>query len=212
MIKIALIGSTGKLGRRIQEVISKFPNLLISQLISSNKYFDPNIETHILLDVAISEAYKSYLSEALKLKLPLIIGCTGHAKEDLEVLHKAAKQIPILITPNFSTGITTVLNLLKHLPDGKMHIHEVHHTEKRDTPSGTAKRLLEAFPDATVTSERKEGVIGTHTITLEMPHERIKIEHEALSRDLFAYGALQAVSFLYHKPPGLYTCFHDKHR
>lgn len=106
---------------------------------------------------------------------------------------------------NFSLG----MNIIRHclgvisvgagvLDDPEFHIHEVHHAQKQDAPSGTAlawKKWLGRQAD--ITSERKGDIKGIHRLTVETRSETITLEHEAHERAVFAKGALWAARQLH---------------
>jgi 4-hydroxy-tetrahydrodipicolinate reductase len=88
---------------------------------------------------------------------------------------------------------------------------DVHHSAKRDAPSGTALRLARAVRDGRgedapvpTASVRIGGVVGDHTVIFAGPDERLELTHRAESRDLFARGALDAALWAAKKKPGLY--------
>ena len=130
----------------------------------------------------------------------------------------------MLYAPNFSMGVAllaralrAIAPLLDRLPDFDPYVHELHHTRKRDSPSGTALLLGQVLQDGLarkthlatetqhgpiepgalhVTSTRAGGVFGEHTVGIDGPFDRITLAHEAKSRDGFAYGALAAAAWL----------------
>ena len=83
----------------------------------------------------------------------------------------------------------------------KAKIHEIHHTEKLDVPSGTAKTLATNIEDIlqkeiNITSDRIKNVPGTHTITYNSSEDEIEIKHTAKNRDGFAMGAIIAAEWI----------------
>jgi len=94
--------------------------------------------------------------------------------------------------------------------DYEAEIIEAHHNQKKDAPSGTAKRLGEVVSRVKgkmppMHSVRLGDIVGDHTVIFAGKGERIELTHRAHSRDAFAKGALDAVKFLVGKQPGLYT-------
>jgi 4-hydroxy-tetrahydrodipicolinate reductase len=94
--------------------------------------------------------------------------------------------------------------------DYEAEIIEAHHNQKKDAPSGTAKRLGEAVSKVKgkipqIHSVRLGDIVGDHTVIFAGIGERIELTHRAHSRDAFAKGALDAAKFLIGKQPGLYT-------
>lgn len=156
----------------------------------------------------------------------LLSGTTGLAEEDIRALKQAAKKVPVLWAPNLSHGVALVKTLVAQTagvlgPDVNIHIEETHHKHKQDAPSGTALALAAAVKEGqgegadvavigdsqnlTFTSLREGEVIGDHTVSFILNDELIEITHKALSRDVFANGALKAGQWLVKQAPGYYS-------
>ena len=145
-----------------------------------------------------------------------------------------APPVPVLIAPNLSLGVTVLLDLVARaaaaLPGYDLEIVELHHSKKRDAPSGTAWALARAGAAARgldadreailaragdigprgedeigIQSIRGGDIIGEHTVYLVGPTDRLELTHRAQSRDVFAAGALAAARFLAAQKPGLYA-------
>lgn len=198
---VGIIGGKGKLGSEVAKLCDK------KILIQKNTDLASSIQAiDIFLDVSSANAICSYLPLFISHKKPVVIGSTGHSKETIEAIHNAAKYIPVLVAPNFSKGVFLLKQLLSQIGISPSKIEETHHTEKKDAPSGTAKALSNLFAEEIpITSYRKENVFGDHCVTFALPGEEITLTHRALSRELFAKGAILALSFLYQKEKGLYT-------
>lgn len=158
-------------------------------------------------------------------KVAMVIGTTGFTPEQFSQLRESAKQIPIFWSPNMSVGIIIVRRTIASIfelfrkfglnDSVKVQMSEVHHTEKKDAPSGTAKQLAEdvrkasglPFRDEEITAIREGTVVGIHTLTLESGAERIQLQHEATDRRVFAQGALLVSENFLKKfsRPGWYT-------
>lgn len=148
----------------------------------------------------------------------MVIGTTGLEKKIEDEIKKAASKIPIVYSPNMSTGV----NLLFHLTEEAakvignnfdVEIVETHHCHKKDTPSGTAKKLSQIIgtaranplPAHAVHSLRIGEVVGEHTVVFAGPGERLELIHRAESRTTFSRGAITAARFVAAASPGLYT-------
>lgn len=212
-MKILLIGAQGRLGSAIARIAPSDISLILigskhSSLPSDIAPFLPSVD--LVLDVSMPNTLMENLPKIKAFNKPLVIGSTGHTAEAKALVVEASKTIPILLCSNFSPGIACIKNLLPLLPDCEISITETHHTGKRDSPSGTALDLASHLKGrAAITSIRKDPALGEHVITLALPFETIQITHTALSRDLFAHGAIKACKFLVHQPPGLYNSFHE---
>jgi 4-hydroxy-tetrahydrodipicolinate reductase len=135
---------------------------------------------------------------------PLVVGTTG----ELPDLRPYAARAPVLVTANFSAGVPLLLDLVaeaaRRLEGWDVEIVETHHNQKRDAPSGTAKRLAGAVGgDVPVHSLRVGDTFGTHTVVFAGPGERIELTHVATRREVFAIGAIRAAEWIVGRPPGL---------
>lgn len=185
-------------------------------------------QADLLVEFTTPDASVAHAKIAAQAKLPMVIGTTGFSEDQLDQLRQFAKQTPIFWSPNMSIGITLVRRLIReglalltqlHLADPsslKMEVFEIHHTQKKDAPSGTAKQLAQDLAAASgrnptqipIGFKREGEVVGLHRIRLDlMGSERIVLEHEATSRKVFAEGALLAARHFYAQAknrPGWY--------
>ena len=154
------------------------------------------------------------LQEAIKRQIPILIGTTGFNEDQLERIKNSGKKIPILFAPNTSQGIALLKEILLKSKDSftdvkSLHLEETHHTEKKDSPSGTAldlqKIVEEVFPNTSVSIEsiRKGNNPGEHKLIFSFESEDLQITHKAKDRNLFSLGALKGIKWLSNKDPGL---------
>jgi 4-hydroxy-tetrahydrodipicolinate reductase len=165
----------------------------------------------------------------------LVIGTTGHTDEERRAIAAAGGRIPIVFSPNFSIGVN-LLFYLTRIAAGALdenydrEVVEMHHRQKLDAPSGTARRLGEILAEAAggsyeeLTRHGRHGdvgarvpgtigmhalrggdVVGDHTVHFAAIGERIELTHRASSRDTFASGALRAAQWVRGQKPGLYS-------
>ena len=183
--------------------------------------------THATSTVAIAES----CAAAGKI---LVIGTTGHHDDARRRILELSKVIPIVFAPNFSVGVNTLFWLTRKAaeilgPDFDLEVVEMHHRLKKDSPSGTARRLAEILADvrqlnySTDVMHGREGmvgertnveigmhairggdVVGDHTVIFANIGERVELTHKASSRDTFAKGALRAARWAQAQKPGLY--------
>ncbi|MFV8460231.1 4-hydroxy-tetrahydrodipicolinate reductase [Vibrio campbellii] len=165
----------------------------------------------------------------------LIIGTTGFSEEEKLVIDAAAKEMPIVMAPNYSVGVNLVFKLLEKAAKVMgdycdVEVVEAHHRHKVDAPSGTAIGMGEAIAGAMgnelndvavwsregITGERTKDeigfatiragdIIGEHTAMFADIGERVEITHKATDRMTFANGAIKAAVWLNDKPAGFYT-------
>ena len=207
-MKIALLGK-GKTGSKVLENKAH-------QVIAFDSKNPPTFEKLETFDAIISflpgDVFKSYIPLLVETKLPVITGSTGF--EWPAHLHQTLveKKISWIYASNFSLGVAIVKQMLTklslakgHFPVHQTSIHEVHHTNKKDSPSGTALSMQSWVAETCqISSERVGDVIGFHELVFDTGSEKIKLSHEALDRKLFADGAIWAAEYLkQNKIPGL---------
>jgi len=168
----------------------------------------------VVLELSRVEVLPAHAQQAAAEGWPLVVGVTGLDVPAEAALAEAAKQIPVLLAPNFSLGVALLKRLAQVAgealgPEFDGAILDVHHRHKRDAPSGTARALAEALAGAgrtvSIVSQRVGEVVGDHTLTFAGPGERFELRHQAEDRTLFARGALAAATFLQGRAPGTYT-------
>ena len=154
MIKIAVVGASGRMGQTIIESINQNDKVTLGatldkgdDLASVADQFD------VLIDFTRPEATLDYLKACQKLNKSIVIGTTGFDDAGLEAINNAAKQIPVVFAPNMSVGVNLTLKLLDMAakvigPDSDIEIVEAHHRHKVDAPSGTALKMGEVIANA----------------------------------------------------------------
>lgn len=198
-MKIALLGK-GKTGGKVLELmlLKNIPHTIFD---STNIPSMDSLQGHdVIISFLPGEAFKTYVSLLIETKIPVVCGSTGMVwpldfDKDLKVAG-----VKWIYATNFSLGMNLVHQMLlimkeasKIFDDYKFSIHEIHHTRKLDSPSGTALSWKNWIGNnADITSERIGDVIGIHELTLSTPDEEITIKHNALDRSIFATGALYA--------------------
>lgn len=155
-------------------------------------------------------------------RVNIVIGTTGFSAYELKKIYVLSRKYKngIVYAPNITLGVN-VMMLLTNLTASLLNnydfqITEVHHKNKFDSPSGTAKKIaLEIqgglgntgihIPTAEIpiNSVRAGGIIGRHEVMIAGEDDKIEISHESFSRKAFAQGALKAAKFI-HKKSGYY--------
>lgn len=182
-----------------------------------------------VIDFSNPALTKKLLSFVTENRLPVVVATTGHTEAEKAAIIKAAKEIPVFYSSNFSVGIAVLKNFVKKavaaMPDADVEITEIHHNGKADAPSGTAISLAEeikkARKDAYFTFGRKGNavrnkneigihsirlgnVVGEHEVMIGGKSETIILTHRAADRRVFAEGALKAAKFIINKKNGLF--------
>lgn len=212
-MKIAVIG-TGKTGGEVVELIDKKD--LVGPFNSSNK---PTVQALQQADATIifvpGSAVDDIFNTVIKSGIPAVWGSTGYEwPDDLDNQLKQ-KKLKWLRASNFSLGMNIVRRCIELISKGSglldepaFHIHEVHHTDKLDAPSGTAISWKEWLgKDAEITSERKGDIKGIHELHMKTKPESIWLKHQAHERAVFAKGAIWSAEQLMKDSVG--PGFHD---
>ncbi len=191
-------------------------------------------EFDVLIDFTRPESSLEYIEICRRAGKKVVIGTTGYTDSQKTAIAEIAKEIPIVIAPNFSVGVNLSLKLLemtaKVMGDyTDIEVIEAHHRHKVDAPSGTALRMGEVVA-ATLGRDLKDcaiygregdtgardrktigfstiragDIVGEHTVMFADEGERVEITHKATSRMTFANGAVRAAIWLEGKAAGLY--------
>lgn len=186
-----------------------------------------------VIDFSNPAALDGLLAFCLERKLPLVLATTGYTPEQAAQIGAAAQVIPIFRSANMSLGINVMLELVKKASailgsSCDIEIVERHHNKKLDAPSGTALMIADAAASACpheteyvydrhsvrqprspkeigISSVRGGTIVGVHEVIFAGHDEIIEIKHTAMSREIFAQGAVEAAKFLAKvSAPGLY--------
>lgn len=236
-IDLILCGASGRLGLEILKEIENDPSIKLVACVSSknnlnigkkiSEFTDSSSDiklksslkgvskSDVILDVSSPDFFEEIVNFSKSNNLPLIVASTGHNDEQLSALRKLSQSVPIMIAPNLSIGINFIKKIFNSFSFGNLtndiEIHETHHKEKIDSPSGTAielKTLLESKEEdlnVLVKSFRDDDSVGKHKIILNMEDETLEITHTANSRKIFALGAIAAIKWIHRQKSGLYN-------
>jgi len=246
MLKLCVAGAAGRMGNAIiHEAATKGHQIVGAVEASSSPSVGKTLrelgicesETRIVSSDKLSEAardadvYVTFTApQAEVVNVPLVasfgkrivLGTTGFTEEQTRQVRQAVEgKVPAVFSPNYSVGINILFKLaqaLKAFPkEYNFSISEIHHTGKKDAPSGTAKKLGQIITDVRgytrivygregisprqpeeleITALRAGGVPGIHDIIVAGPYEMLRIEHTAFSRNVFAQGAVYAAEWI----------------
>ncbi|HMR85561.1 MAG TPA: 4-hydroxy-tetrahydrodipicolinate reductase [Niabella sp.] len=231
-MKIALVGY-GKMGKAIEAIALERGHEVVLKIDEHNQN-ELNKEHLAQADVAIEftgphTAYDNIV-KLLESGIPAVSGSTGWL-EKMETVKQlcANKNGAFIYASNFSVGVNLFFELNKKLAalmhphkEYKVEMEEIHHTQKRDAPSGTAITLAEGVMETytelnkwvndvqpqkdelLIVSKRIDPAPGTHTISYTSDIDDITITHTAHNRKGFALGAVIAAEFLKDKK-GIFT-------
>ena len=251
-VPVAILGASGRMGGTLLRCLPEFPALALSGALTApasglggrdagevaglgrlgvelSERVDAALAGALVaVDFTLAEAVPHTAAACRAAGVAWVCGVTGLDEEGEAALRAAAADVPVLWAPNMSAGVAVLEKLAALaaavLDEFDAGVHEVHHSAKRDTPSGTALALGRAVatargfkadaaaPDQALRAAalgysalRVGDVVGEHTVTLAGPGERIELVHRATDRAVFARGALRAAAWLAGKPPGFYT-------
>lgn len=197
-MKIGLIGY-GKMGKAVEAVALERGHT-VSIGISS--------EADVFIDFTEPTAVAQTAKTLSGMGTPWIVGTTGwNLKEVLPLVEKG--KTPFLYGPNFSIGMALFSQLAKRgtemiSDDFSLRGVEVHHKEKKDVPSGTARKLMQEIKGLTFDSIREGEYFGIHEVVFESAEDQIELVHRAKSRKGFAKGAVLAAEWMIGRE-GIYT-------
>ena len=196
------------------------------------KIEDCKVTIDVILDFSRPDALPSLLKYALAKNVPIVLCTTGFSQGDIAMMKDYSSKIPVFRSANMSIGINVINKILRSISaklyeDFDIEIIEKHHNQKVDAPSGTAVLLgdtiKDAITDEMVFSYGREGnckrkrneigihairggsIVGEHEIIFAGQGETIEIKHTAISREVFAVGALKACTFMFKKEKGFYS-------
>ncbi|HEV8508576.1 MAG TPA: 4-hydroxy-tetrahydrodipicolinate reductase [Chitinophagaceae bacterium] len=226
-MKIALIGY-GKMGKAIEEIAVNRGHEIVLKIDEYN-LADYNKKNIANADVAIEftgphSAYDN-VRQALEFDVPLVCGSTGWL-EKLDEIKKLCTERngSFIYASNFSVGVNIFFEINKRLAtlmalqkDYEVQVTEIHHTQKKDAPSGTAitiaeqildnlkrkknwvNRISDNVDELEIISKRFDPAPGIHKVKYSSAVDDIEIIHTAHSRQGFALGAVLAAEFIKDK-------------
>lgn len=210
MPNLALIGY-GKMGRMLDQLAPEYNFEVVARRDVGRP--EPLDHADVAIEFTQPDAVLGNLAEVAALRIPLVVGTTGwlnHLAEAQAIIeqHDAA----LVWSPNFSIGVNVftrlvseAARLLANEPTYGAWAWEVHHHTKKDAPSGTLLKLVEAMKSAgythriDVSSNRAGAHPGTHEIGFDSAADTITLRHSARSREGFARGALKAAQWIIGK-------------
>lgn len=226
-MKIALIGY-GKMGKAIEEIARERKHEIVLKIDVNNPgdFIKENLsKADVAIEFTGPQSAFENVKKLIGSGIPVVCGSTGWM-EDMNEVKKICdeKNGTFLYASNFSIGVNIFFELNKKLaslfsphPEYKVIIEEIHHTEKKDAPSGTAITLAEQImeqqpakikwvnhnsdkPDELpIISKRIDPAPGTHSIKYSSLIDDIEIIHTAHNRTGFAAGAVLAAEFIKEK-------------
>lgn len=235
-MNLALVG-TGRMGTAVGELARERGHDVVDRFDEDRMLpaeGPPAGSIDVFVDFTLPDVVLENIDRYTRWGIPAVVGTTGWY-DDLDAVREMVDErgAALLYAPNFSIGVSLLARavrsltpLLDALPEYDAFIHEVHHVNKVDSPSGTALMLAEILIDGLerktrvetetqhrridaealhVTASRAGGVIGKHDITLDSPFDELTLSHHAKNRKGFAFGAVKSAEWLLEGRRGLFT-------
>ena len=226
-MKILITGAKGRMGQTVAACCDADPDVEIgAQIDLGDNLADALAMCDAVIDFSFHAFTEELLAACVRQRKLLVIGTTGHSDAVIAKVEEAARELPLVMAPNYSVGVNTLFWLTRKAadilgPEFDLEVIEMHHRMKVDAPSGTAKRLAEILADVrglSYASDMRHGregivgartrdeigvhslrggdVVGDHTVVYANTGERVELTHKASSRDTFAMGAIRAAKWL----------------
>ncbi|GCF93051.1 4-hydroxy-tetrahydrodipicolinate reductase [Enterococcus florum] len=192
-----------------------------------------DVSADVVIDFSHYTAVPAVLDYCVGKQLPVVIATTGLNEDTKAYLAEASKKTAVFFSFNMSLGINLLAKAIREITplledNFNIEIVEKHHNQKKDSPSGTALLLADAVNDAVqekktyiygrhdndlanplselgIHAVRGGTIPGEHTVIYAGPDEVIELNHLALSRNVFASGAVKAAKYISTKTIGLYN-------
>ena len=229
-----VITGFGKMGKEILSVLEKRGHNVVGVIdpfsmdtrVTEKEFSDSTFNfTDVVIDFSSPENAVDNIKKYIDASIPAIIGTTGWTNRLDEIkAYGEGKDIRVMYSGNYSIGVSLFLRLIKKAGElyGKVSsydasILEIHHTEKKDSPSGTAlmigEKLLETLDgkdklifgnpegkigsgELQISSQRVGKTPGVHTVTFDSDADTITLTHSARNRPGFALGAVMAAEWI----------------
>ena len=221
-MKIALVGY-GKMGHIIDDIATKRGHEVVARLNETPTFENLN-NPDVIIEFSNPEVAFTNIKVCLEHQIPVICGTTGWLDQKPEIQEIALQnKSAFLYGSNFSLGVNLffalnekLAGLMKDFSEYSVQLEEIHHTHKKDAPSGTAISLAEGIIknderfDAWKLEEtqnknlgifalREDEVPGTHSVFYKSEVDEIEIKHTAYNRNGFALGAVVAAEWIIGK-------------
>jgi len=226
-MKIALLGY-GKMGKAIEQIaLQRQHEIVLKVDVDNRAHLTVNDlrQADVAIEFTSPHSAVSNILVCLEAGVPVICGSTGWLQQFPDVLNAVAQHSgSLLYASNFSVGVNLFFNMNAYVAKlmaphtaYTVSMEEIHHTQKKDAPSGTAITLAEGVMqyyhqfdrwvneatnnpnELSIISKRIDPAPGTHTVRYSSPIDTIEITHTAHSREGFASGAVLAAEFIQGK-------------
>jgi len=240
-LRIGVVGPHGRMGAALCELAEQADDLrLVACIVEPGQ--DGGVlladlkgtEFAVLVDFSHRQAVAAHAAFVARHRIAWVLGTTGLTADDDAAVATAALTTAVFQASNFSIGIALLTDLAARAArllgkSADIEIVEVHHSNKRDAPSGTALTLARTVAEARgqdlqavrcdgrtgmvgarppgeigIHAVRMADIVGEHEVMFAWPAERLCLKHDARDRKVFAHGGLRAARWLAGRAPGRY--------
>ncbi len=233
MTAVGVLGAKGRMGTEVCRAVEAAADLELVAALDLDEDREPLRAAQVVVDFTTPDAVLGNVAWCLRAGLSVVVGTTGFTADRLDQVRSWLADAPgagVLVAPNFSIGAVLMMRFAAeaaaHYPS--VEIIEMHHPDKADAPSGTARRTAELIaearraaglggsPDATRTAldgargaevdrvrvhaVRLAGLLAHQEVLLGGPGETLTIRHDSLDRVSFMPGVLLAVRAVLNRP------------
>jgi 4-hydroxy-tetrahydrodipicolinate reductase len=232
-IKVGVLGARGRVGSEVCRAVERADDLKLVARVGSGDGLDALALADVVVDFTRPDVVMDNLRWCVGRGLHCVVGTTGFDQERLDEVRRLLAEAPsvgVVVAPNFSVGAVLMMRFAARAAPfyESAEIVELHHPDKTDAPSGTARRTAElvaaarrraglgAIPDATATeldgargadvdgvrihSVRARGLVAHQEVLLGGPGETLTIRHDSSDRASFIPGVLLAVRAVDGRP------------
>jgi 4-hydroxy-tetrahydrodipicolinate reductase len=200
VINVAVSGAAGRMGQAVCQAVEAADDMALTgraDLQLETELADVLGDADVVVDFTTPEAALGNARACLEAGVDCVMGTTGADFSELEGVGEAN----LFVAPNFAIGAVLMMELsrqvAKHMPECE--IVELHHDQKLDAPSGTAKRTAQLIEEAggnvhePIHSVRLPGLVAHHEVIFGGVGQTLTIRHDSISRESFMPGVLLAI-------------------
>lgn len=207
-MRCGIVGYTGRMGKEIGTLLREAGHDLVLTADAAGE--SVRGEPRVIFDFSLPGAWPGTRRLCLRYNAALVLGTTGFDGAQLEQARELGRTVPVVQSANFGIGINLLAMIMRDyscmLADWELEISEAHHNKKKDAPSGTALTLMEAAGRACPAHSLRLGNLpGDHAAHYALGDELLTFTHRAVSRNIFAGGALKAAEFALRAGKGYYS-------
>ena len=214
MIRVAVAGAAGRMGATVCAAVEDAPDMelvgradpqldvTLAEVLAA-KQTQTQAQVDVVVDFTLPDTALENALACVRAGVHAVIGTTGFDVEPLKSAHtpEGLPKANVLIAPNFAIGAVLMMRFAAQAAEhmAKAEIVELHHDQKLDAPSGTAKRTAQLMaaasggPEPPIHSVRLPGLVAHQEVILGDVGQTLSIRHDTTGRDSFMPGVLLAV-------------------